>query len=86
MHDSEMLDTLQQYIAQEVLEGESVGLDADTPLLAMGILNSFEIIKFLSFIETQFDVTVPMDKVLGENLENLNAIANLVADLRQTGS
>lgn len=86
MTDADILAGLHDYIANEVLEGEDVGLEASTPLLELGVLNSMEIMKLVSHIENRFEVTVPMGKILAESFKDLNAITDMVVELAQDPS
>src|SRR5262245_43320741 len=72
------LQQIQNYIVNEVLEGEDVGLSAETPLLELGILNSIEIVRLVSFVKDQFGVVL---EVRSDNFTNLNTIVALVQSL-----
>lgn len=72
---------LLRYIAVQVLDGKDIGLDTTTPLLEWGVINSLEIVKLISFIRTQFGVSVPSSKVTAEYFQNLGALTSLVVQL-----
>ena len=86
MKQSEILDELKGYISREVLDGKDIGLDDSTPLLEWGIINSMEIAKMVSFIQTRFHVGIPDDKILPEHFINLSALSNLVDTLSKGGN
>jgi acyl carrier protein len=86
VHKQEVLEQLKGYIAQEVLHGESIGLNEQTPLLEWGILNSFEIVGTLGFIEKQFHIQVPIDKIVADHLINLLSITELVLEYMREGT
>ncbi len=81
---------LMNYIVEQRLEGDASGVDASTPLLAWGLLDSLSVVELLAFIEERFHVAVPAELVTASNLETLSAISNLVveifADQAQAGS
>lgn len=81
MTAADILAGLHDYIANEVLEGEDVGLDNATPLLELGVLNSMEIMRLVSYIESRFAVIVPIDKILAESFKDLDAITDMVHEL-----
>jgi 2-hydroxymuconate-semialdehyde hydrolase len=83
MDDATVLDDLRKYVAETVLEGHDVGLDAQTPLLDHGVLNSMEIMRLVAHIEQKFHVRVPMRLILADNFRTLESIANLIGTLQQ---
>lgn len=85
-HEQEILEQIKEYIAQEVLHGESSGLNEQTPLLEWGILNSFEIIGTLGFIEQQFNIQIPVEKIVGDRFINLLSITALVLECMREGA
>jgi acyl carrier protein len=80
---SEVLEALKAYIIHEVLDGRDIGLEATTPLLEWGIINSLEIVKVLNFIRNRFDVEVPAEKVVAEHFQDLDSLTNLVMEIAQ---
>ncbi|MDQ2716674.1 MAG: phosphopantetheine-binding protein [Chloroflexota bacterium] len=81
MQASEILQQLKMYITEQVLDGKDAGLDETTPLLEWGILNSFETIRLVVFIQNRFSVKVPSDKLLDASyFANLPGLINLVLE------
>lgn len=78
MNQPQLLASLTRYVAEEILEGEAEDLLPSTPLLELGILNSLETARMMSFIEKQYGITVPADAMRVENLSTLSAIADMV--------
>ncbi len=83
MQRFEVVKQLKDYISFEVLNGKSEGLNESTPLLEWGILNSFELVRIMHFVQNQFHIQVPFDKVVAEYFQDINSIANLVLDLAE---
>ena len=81
MQRSEILEQLKNYISFEVLNGNSTELDASTPLLEWGVIDSLELVRILNLIQNQFNVQVPDEKILAENFKDMNSITDLVLDL-----
>lgn len=86
VHKQEILEQIKGYIAQEVLHGESLGLDEQTPLLEWGILNSFEMVGTLGFIEKQFHIQVPIEKIVADRFINLLSITEFVLECTREGT
>ena len=55
MDNSNIVKHLKEYVSKEILEGQDMGLDATTPLLEWGIINSIEIARLVVFIENQWN-------------------------------
>ena len=86
MQQPEVLEALKSYITRDILDGKDIGLEATTPLLEWGIINSFEIIKVLSFIENQFKVEIPVEQVTAEYFKDLDSLSNLVLEKTSLGN
>jgi acyl carrier protein len=82
MQHAAVVEQLKSYIAQNVLDGEDIGLDETTPLLEWGVMNSLEIVRIIAFIDEHFHVEVPAERLDADSFSNLNAIANLILELQ----
>ncbi|MCB9557496.1 MAG: acyl carrier protein [Deltaproteobacteria bacterium] len=74
---------LREFIVRECLEGEGSGLDADTPLLEWGVLNSITMHMLNNHIAERFSVEVPFDKRTPQNFATLRQITTLVESLQK---
>jgi acyl carrier protein len=83
MNSQQVLDTLKNYVANTLLQGQDGGLDAETPLLEWGVLDSLRMVTLMSFIEKEFAVKVPDEEMVPDNFVNLRALAEMVARLAQ---
>ncbi len=78
MNREEIFGVLRGYVAEELLEGDADDLDASTQLLALGVLNSLEVARLMTFIRRKLGLTVPLDSIRVENLVTLSAITEMV--------
>jgi len=78
MQRNEVIQHLQSYIVNKVLDGKNIGLDETTPLLEWGIINSLEIVRLLGFIRKQFDIDIAIYQITAENFVNIGVIADMV--------
>jgi len=78
-----VIDDLRGYISTEILDGQDIDLDASTPLIEWGIINSMEIARLVAFIQDRFGVEVPSDKITFDQFRSLDALSNLVLEQRQ---
>jgi acyl carrier protein len=83
MSNSTISDSLRMYIADEILDGQDIELENSTPLLEWGILNSMEITRLVNFIEKEFGIEIPGDKIVIENLKDIDAITKLILEIRE---
>ena len=81
-----LLDKLTVYTRDELLGGKSDDLDAQTPLLEWGVLNSLETARLLAYIRDEFDVRIPPAKVTATHFRNLDSITDLVSELQAVPS
>jgi acyl carrier protein len=75
-----VIEQVNRYIAQDVLEGKDIGLDETTPLLEWGIINSLEMVKLLSFMRRQFGVDIPIDQLVADSFSSTSSIADLILE------
>jgi acyl carrier protein len=78
MDEATILNILRAYIVEKLLEGDDNGLDAETPLLEWGLLNSMEMLKLVAFIEEQFRVVLPPRDLMPEHFRTLGSATRLV--------
>lgn len=78
---SDVMTALTRYIADHILDGKDIGLDATTPLLEWGVINSLEIVRIITFVSDRFGVAIPSDKVVADHFKDLQSLTNLVVQL-----
>lgn len=71
---------IREYIVRHHLDARS-DLDLKTPLLDLGIIDSFALTDVVAFVEDEFGVVVPAEEITLHNLRDLEAIGALVARL-----
>jgi acyl carrier protein len=81
MTRAEIETELAAFIANEILNSKTTELDAETPLLEWGIIDSMSMINVLGFIEQRFGVDVPPQDLTAENFHNLASISTLLLSL-----
>lgn len=69
---------LRAFVAQWFRDGREDGLEADTPLVTSGIVDSAGVLEVLEFVERQFGVAVSDDDVSLQNCNTLAAWTELV--------
>ena len=76
-----MNETLQTVI--EILQElhEDVDFENETRLIDGKILDSFDIVTLISELSNEFDITIPADKIIPENFNSAQALAEMVAEL-----
>ena len=80
----EVRGSIKTYILEEVLEGDEEEIENTTPLLKLGVLNSMEIVRLVSFINREFGVWIPNSEISADNFKDLDAITNLVMSQEQS--
>lgn len=77
-NDTKIEAELIAFINAEILDSENSGLELDTPLLAIGILDSLAMVSLIAKIEDSFGVRVPDESVNPDNFQSVGAIARMV--------
>lgn len=70
------------YINREIMEGHASDLDALTPLLELGIIDSISTAKLTAHISEKYGVHVPPEFLTAEYLQDVRSIAKLIEQLR----
>ena len=79
MSQSEIQSTIKTYILNEFLPGEDpAALTDTTPLATTGILDSIAMLKVVTFLESQFGITLEAHETGVENLNTVSDITRLV--------
>jgi pimeloyl-ACP methyl ester carboxylesterase len=75
---------LRGFVVDELLDGNDDGLDAQTPLLQWGVIDSLAMVTLLAFIEERLGVHVPDEQVRPEHFQNLATLGDLLEHLALT--
>lgn len=75
-----MEDVILEYIRNEYLEDddEDVELDADTPLISSGIVDSFSMVSLKRFLEKKYGVSLPDEEASAEAFDTVRSIITVV--------
>jgi acyl carrier protein len=73
-----IMQQIKDYISTSILRGKDIGLDAQTPLLEWGVINSIEIVRLFSFVREHFQIDISTKHMVARNFSNIEAIANMV--------
>jgi acyl carrier protein len=76
-----VVQELKAFVAREFLQGKTDGLDAQTPLLEWGIIDSIAIVSLIRFIQDRFQVEIPTSEITPDNLKNLSSLSTVVLRL-----
>ncbi|WP_425245684.1 acyl carrier protein [Streptomyces sp. NEAU-NA10] len=70
------------YIADVWMDGDAEGLEPQTPIAELNIIDSAGVFDLVHFLQTEFRITVPLHEVSLDNFRSVSAIAALVDRLR----
>ncbi len=77
-NQSEIKETVFNYIIEEYLEDMADEIDYDTPLISSGHIDSFSMVTLLVFIENKFGIKIPPSKATPEAFNTVNNITGLI--------
>ena len=69
---------IHEFIVSEILKGQGDGLDLNTELFDLNILDSFGIMTVLAFIEEKLGVMIPPEDLSKDAFRSIESIAALV--------
>lgn len=78
--DRKVIQSIEKFILNELLEGELTNLDPNANLDSLGI-ESLDILELVFFIEKQFSIKLPKEALKSDNIKSLNSIANYTSQL-----
>jgi acyl carrier protein len=81
--DDRLITELRRFVADEFLGGKDEGLDAATPLIDWGVIDSIAIVALRAFVLKRFGVDIPNAELKPSNLTSLGTIAALVERLQE---
>jgi acyl carrier protein len=73
---------LLQFVAQECLNGNGSGLELDTPLLELRILDSLTVASLYTFVEIRYGVILDNGVTSPKDLATIRLLANLIESRR----
>lgn len=69
---------LATFIQQNVSRNPKRAVEADTPLVSSGLVDSLSLIKVLTFVEDEFNVVIPDEAATAEAMDTVAAIVALM--------
>jgi acyl carrier protein len=79
MNDQDIKATVRTYLLNEFLSGDDPSALTDsTPLITTGILDSIAVLKLVTYLESQFKITLEAHETDAENLNTVTDISRLV--------
>ena len=79
MSNAPIEETVKSFLLEEFMPGEAPeALDASTPLITGGILDSIGTLKLVSFLEETFSISLAAHEADSEHLDTIELIAKLV--------
>ena len=71
-------EEVKNYIKETIVQGDSVELLDETPLISGGIMDSISTLKMVDFLESKFGIEFQPHEVDRENLDSIDLIAKFV--------
>jgi acyl carrier protein len=71
-----LLSKLTEFVEVELLDGQEKGIEPTTPLLEWGLIDSFSMVRLISFIHKSFGVEIPPDQLRADTFQNLSVLTD----------
>jgi acyl carrier protein len=79
-------ETITRFVEEELLfRRPGVEVDADTNLVERGIVDSVGLFRVVGFLEESFELSIPPDAIVPENLGSIAAMTGYVLDHMEQG-
>ncbi len=76
----EMKEAILNYIVDEYLEEDDDEINADTPLISGGIVDSFSMVSLKRFLENKYQIRIPDEKATPEAFDTVNKICTVIKE------
>lgn len=77
---------IHRFLVEKFPLARKAKVDKDTALLEKGILDSLGILDVVSFLESEFSITIGDEELVPENFQNLNCLSSFVQNKQGRGS
>lgn len=74
----DIIQTLSNYIATQILKQSKRVLNPNEPLLSTGLIDSFSLVDLSLFVEKQFNVYIDNTELNRETFDTLAQLASLI--------
>ncbi|MHC4932974.1 MAG: acyl carrier protein [Planctomycetota bacterium] len=75
----EIKETVLEYVIDEYIEeDDDLEVEADTPLISSGIVDSFSMVSLKAFLEKKYSIRIPDEEATPEAFDTVNKIVVLV--------
>jgi acyl carrier protein/D-alanine--poly(phosphoribitol) ligase subunit 2 len=72
------------YVRREYLDEDSdEEIDAYSPLISSGIVDSFSMVSLKVFLEKKYKISIPDDKASADAFDSVDKIAKLVLEMQK---
>ena len=82
MRREHVIARLRDFVSTQLLDGDTCRVDVDTPLDAWGVLDSVGVVDLLCFIEDDFGVEVPGERLCPKHFTSITSLTDMVLSLR----
>lgn len=72
-------EDMRKFVVMTFLFGDPVPLQDDASLMHSGIIDSTGILELVTFLETNYHVTIANEEMIPENLDSVNKLARFLA-------
>jgi acyl carrier protein len=75
---------IRDYVVKEYLEeGDDRTIEAETPLISGGIVDSFSMVSLKRFLEKKYQIRIPDEQATPDAFDTVSRIAELVERIRK---
>jgi len=80
--ETNLIETLSQFIATEILDQPNQQISTSEPLISSGLIDSFHLVDLALFVEDEFGVHIDDTELAADNFDTIQELANLIQSRR----
>jgi acyl carrier protein len=81
---NEIIQKIEAYLKDEVLQQPDRAIPADEALISSGLIDSFSLVDVALFVEDTYGVTIDDTELNAETFDTLDALADLIIERRDS--
>lgn len=74
----EIINKLETYIKEEILQQPNRNIEPDEPLISSGLIDSFSLVDVALFVEDNFGVQIDDTELIADVFDSLTELSDLI--------
>lgn len=71
---------IKEFIIKNIIKDEDIDIEKDEPLITGGLIDSFDLVKLVVFLEEKFKAKIDNSKVSAQKMNTISNIINILKE------